>query len=265
MKRWHVVLALALALAAAHPGRAAEIASHQGATDPLTEGFTFIQMDGVGIPGQVFNDMGFDAWTLVGSSFFTQTWYQTGALTPAQKAALQAEGWTASLRARVTEGAPALNVAFANLDTGTRRFDINLGLNPLGDTFVRLNTAVPGLGVPIPGPTFTLTGSGSTYHLFQLVYDPVSQSADLFVDGVERISDYLGHTDFVEDRGFYWGVALGAHGRFNLARLETGQGLVAVPEPSARLLLAAGGLGLLGHVLTPRVRGRTRPEGARLL
>ncbi len=40
--------------------------------------------------------------------------------------------------------------------------------------------------------TYTVEGGAGSYHDYDLVYDPVAGSADLFVDGVEVLSDYMG-------------------------------------------------------------------------
>ena len=37
-----------------------------------------------------------------------------------------------------------------------------------------------------------LEGGGFGYHLYELTFAPVAGSADLFIDGVERLSDYVG-------------------------------------------------------------------------
>ena len=43
------------------------------------------------------------------------------------------------------------------------------------------------------GISFVLEGSGGGYHSYELIYDPLAASADLFVDGIEQISDYTGY------------------------------------------------------------------------
>jgi len=37
------------------------------------------------------------------------------------------------------------------------------------------------------GPSYTVSGSG--YHLYELIFDPAAGSANLFIDGVQVISD----------------------------------------------------------------------------
>ena len=72
----------------------------------------------------------------------------------------------------------------------------------------------------------------NAYHVFSLVYDPVAGSADLFVDGVERLSDYTGNS--VAAQLVEWGTgSSGTNGsaNFNLVKFS-----IARPLPSWRLL-----------------------------
>jgi hypothetical protein len=81
------------------------------------------------------------------------------------------------------------------------------------------------------GPRYTLQGAGSTYHRYDLVFDPVNDSADLFVDGVERVSDFPGYA-----------LAATTFGFGNGSSADTGQGnfnavqFIVVPEPASVLL-----------------------------
>lgn len=41
---------------------------------------------------------------------------------------------------------------------------------------------------------YTVTGGADQYNTYDMVYDPVTGTVDVFVNGVERISDYPGNT-----------------------------------------------------------------------
>ncbi|WP_306533536.1 beta-propeller fold lactonase family protein, partial [Geobacter sp.] len=80
-----------------------------------------------------------------------------------------------------------------------------------------------------PGATFTLEGSGSGYHTYQLVYNPNTQLSDLYVDGIKRIQNKadLIYNAAVEggSRAIYsvaWGGENGGQVNFNFVQLTIG-------------------------------------------
>jgi hypothetical protein len=112
--------------------------------------------------------------------------------------------------ARVVSGGGFANVDFG---AGRRRFDINLIKTVDGNTLVRLNAAIP----PGASPQYTITGTG--YHTYELAFDPPTQTATLFIDGIPRLAGYAGHTDFVSNLGPWFG-ATGGTLNHNLIRFE---------------------------------------------
>lgn len=241
---WELLIGSVMVVASARIAPAQVVAEHQGASDPQTEGFTLVT-EGTASTGAVMGDGGFDAWQL-GSTGLVR--YMTGDLSASQKADALANGWEITLRGRVAGAPDQRGLVTSNLENvGGRRFDINVGLDANGDTFVRLNDNIitnPQLeGV---GSTFTLTGAGDGYHLYELVYDPDLLTADLFVDGVERISDYPGHTNFVRTLGFYMGTYQNHIGNYNFAQFEIVEPIPTVSEwglaVMALLVLTVGSL-----------------------
>ncbi|MEI2774357.1 MAG: CARDB domain-containing protein [Candidatus Competibacter sp.] len=179
--------------------------------------------------GPIANDLGYPAWSVSGLALPSQFIYQSGALNAAQKADINSQGFTLTLRGRVLQGsAPAFDVyntviGWVSLDTGTRRYDLALGVNSSGNTVAVLVTNLDGLG---PGPS--VRGFGSTYalndasyHTYDLVFNPQAQSASLFIDGVERLSGYTGSPNLLADRGLYFGATSGGGMNFNLVRLTS--------------------------------------------
>ncbi len=226
------------------------IIAHNGSTDPTTEGFTPAAGVGVSTAGPIADDMGLAAWSIAGSATNSQFGYFSGALSPAQQADIASQGFVLTLDARVLQGlAPAyddvnpVTIGDAALDTGSTRWEIDLGLNSNGDTVVVLPTSddanAPGNPVEAHGLSFILAGSGSSYNTYQLVFNPVTQSANLFVDGIERLQDYTGNLLNVENHGLIWSAFSGEQGNFAFVQVAS------VPEPSACSMIAVGGVALL--------------------
>jgi hypothetical protein len=149
--------------------------------------------------------MGHDVWSISGLSQSSQYGYMSGSFSTAQLFDIANEGIVLTMRARVLQGsAPTYSagnpvvIGSTIADFNGKRYDMYLGLDSSGDTVVVLPSSVnasgPSQSVVAPGPSYTLVGSGNSYHTYQLAYDPNTQSADLFVDGIQRIENYLGHT-----------------------------------------------------------------------
>jgi hypothetical protein len=257
VKRLVLGLATLALLLGAGSAKAGFTISHNGATDPAAEGFTIGSSGSSSSAGPLANDLGLPAWRITGSAQDSQFGYLSGALTASQQADVASQGFTLTLVARVVQGlAPAydstyhITIGAAHLDNGVRRFEIDLGLDSNGDTVAVLPTSIdaagPGGSIQSPGPSYTLSGSGNGYHTYALHYNPATQLADLFVDGVDRIQGYAGHTSFVSNGGLVWAAFSGGEGHFNLVQLTSGAA-TAVPEAASLTLLGIGAVGLFGY------------------
>ena len=200
------------------------VISHTGSADPTTEGFT---LDGRGCCTTLEslpNDMGHAAWSVAGIAQNSQALYFSGPLSTAQRTDISSQGFVLTANIRVLQGAaPVYNpvspfvTISAQLDTGFRRFDMHFGVEANGDTVVVLPTSFDLSGGTVAqafGPNFTLTGLGSSYHNYRLAFDPLTQSANLSVDGVERLQNYAGNTSYLENVGVRWGASGGGQGNF---------------------------------------------------
>jgi hypothetical protein len=259
------VAALALLLACTAPARAGLIiALHQGAHDPTTEGFVNFANIGTATTGPVLNDMGHDAWSIAASG------NQVGDLiqfSPGQQQAVS-QGFTMSLLARVVQGPVDPTGTFffypsigAAIDVGsTRRFDLYLGIDSNGDTVATLaDTLVPsGFGFFTHGATYTLTDSG--YHQYQLVYNPGTQTADLFIDGIDRIMGYQGQTGYVSGGVAAFGAFNTGQGNFSSFQVEVNGGASAAPAPHGLALLASAAVSLVGYGWRRRAVPAARPS-----
>jgi hypothetical protein len=240
--------------------RADLIAEHQGATDPTTEGFSLWPFNGGISTSALSNDMGLPAWSITSTPPGSQ---QAAYNFPALSAsALLSQGFTMSLEARAVSGAVYSTptnqpIAAAIVGLATVRFDLELGLDANGNTIAILANTVGLNGdgsFNLPGASVTVPGNG--YHLYQLAYNPASHTADLFIDGVDRIQGYQGHSEGNLFTGFYFGALDHGTANFNLARLETGIDVGAVPEPSTMTLGGVGALLWLGYAFRRRTARR---------
>jgi len=239
----------AIAIGASADAKAEIIAVHSGSSDPTTEGFIVAACCGSSTVGPISNDLGLNVWSITGLSTASQYGYQSGGLSSEQQAEVESGGFVMTFTARAVQGlAPPydsvnyITILGADLDNGQRRFEVDLGLDSNGDTVVVLPTSIdsqgPGSTIRSPGPSYTLAGSGSSYHTYQLAYDPTTQLSALSVDGVERLTGYAGHTSFVGNRGLVWASWSGGVGNF--AGVDLILGPPTVPGVPTDLLATAG-------------------------
>lgn len=166
-----------------------------GAFDPESEGFA-THGDLAGTVVWNADRSRLDAWrtTSPGQGYYFRE------LTDRQKAQALARGWTLSTTMRVAEGRAIVGVDFGNQG---RRFDIVEqieGSHHLG----RLQTQI----VPSLRGLDTMLEGAPSYRRFELRFDPELQAAELYVDGVKRLDEYRGHSQFQERRGLFFGAVI---------------------------------------------------------
>jgi hypothetical protein len=120
-------------------------------------------------------DTGLNAWQVRdASSLYTYANYTQQIATNLQVAA-NADGWVLTVRGRLAEsfGAPVAQFALVT-DNNLNRFALNFNVDGNNNLVVGAN----------PGNyTVTSDGSGQSYHLHQVVYDPASATASYYFDG----------------------------------------------------------------------------------
>lgn len=226
---------------------AADVFLHQGNADPLTEGW--LHNEGRdSLVGPLTWDMGYDAWyvddnsTISGSADY---YYQL--LTLQQTGAGLSAGWQATIRVRMPELADTMegSVSFS-YSTENWRWQLNFGSDNLGSQTVlaRTDDVYPPMGVSV-------VAGGAGYHLYEIVFDPEFNSADVFIDGAERITDWHGFELFRDPYISFGSMASSdiGQGNYNLVRFEI------LPEPAT---VAFVGAGLVGIVARARKKRSTR-------
>lgn len=231
------------------PAWAVVSTSYVAPASPQSEGFTAIPFGPASQTTALANDLGQPAWSIAGTATASQFGYASGTFSADQLSAIASNGFTLSLDARGLRGLSLpfdttnhIIVMGAEVEFGTKRFEIDLGLDANGDTVVSLPTTLdaagPGSAVRSFGASYTLAGEGNGYHLYKLQYDPIVQRATLLVDGTPRLFDYAGNNSFAGNRGLVWFAASGGIGNFNTVQ-------VAVPELTTSAMLLVGTLALI--------------------
>ena len=218
--------------------------SNMGSADPSSNGRT-AEIGSGNTAGPLLDDngTGVDSWFTddAGTNSDSRSSYKAVPTAP-ELELLSTQGWTLSALLRLPnpsdniDGSPVL--VFRN---GTRSYDLYFGTQPDGDPVVHLQDALTATA-GISGQTIPLEGIGDGYHLFELVYDPIQGSADLFVDSVALSMAYTGYAASFTHVG--WGnFSSSGTGRGNFAFVS----LAAIePVPAA----SVGSRLLLGLILT---------------
>ena len=155
----------------------------QGAASPLLRAWEQIDASSPLSEGSVEAE---DAWFVYddsGASGSRRSWRR---VPDASLLALaDTHGWTMRGEIRVVDAADARDYAiWMEFGTGVERWSMQLGSDADGNALVGL--------VGDSGVEEAMITGGSVYHLYELVYDPTARTVDLWVDGVERISDHPG-------------------------------------------------------------------------
>ncbi len=167
------------------------LSQHSGSNNPTTEGWTHNYGSGGGTTSGAINDGGTAAWYVDDTSVSIHTWESyTQTVNSAQIADASLYGWVLTANLRMISGTTgvhnSMHVLYRN---GTTDWAMSFNTDSDGDPIIQF-------GDPYYGTLFgsyTIEGGEGANHTYSLVYDSVDESADLFVNGIERISDYTGN------------------------------------------------------------------------
>lgn len=196
-------------------GQGILVIQHLGANDPTSEGFT---LNNNGSVGPIIGDLGMNAWVTETTNHGGPVFYQQ-TLTSQQQTALAGANWDLSVTLRVLQS-PLAGDTSVQLDTGSMAYGLFFSVNASGD--------------PVVGP-YTLTGAGSTYNNYQLIYDASTEMASLLVNNVDEINNITG-TAYTYPAQLTWGENQGGpfQANWNLVSLSI------TPEPSTASLIFLG-------------------------
>ena len=256
--RLAVIAAIAFTISyAGLAGAQTVLIEHVDDNDPVAEGWSTVGA-GVGvITGPVTNDLGsgVDAWSVDDTTTATDSVRFYGFDPSGSEVGdAVANGWRYEIGIRVVDTPENPDRAtFADFIDDTTRWRMDFGSDVSGDPQVLLQTGLDGLYDT--GILYTLVGGGSGYHTYELRYDPVAGDADLFIDGVERVSGYTGFANASGGPRITFGAGQATetgHGHFSLARFTIAAAPSAVPALSAVPLVVLGCALVAGAMLWGR-------------
>ncbi|HEX8524589.1 MAG TPA: PEP-CTERM sorting domain-containing protein [Tepidisphaeraceae bacterium] len=218
----------------------AGIIDHSGSAQPnTTEGWDLATYYGASNAYPVTNDRGEDAWGVEKTSASSELVYAYN-MSSAEIDQVQSLGWSVQVRLRVVDASDNPDYAVSvHFGVGSTRYDMAFGSSG-NNPVVMLVSSFTGNGVNPSGTTYTVDDADGGYHDYRLVYDAIAGGADLYVDGVKRISNYAGMANAPGVANVFFGSAGNdGTGRANFNRVS-----VAVPEPASAsiLLLSAASL-----------------------
>ena len=221
----------------------ATIFEYTGSGDPTGQGWSAFGGSGTS-SGPVGPE---NAWNVNDSSLAVgSTLFYSQTPTAGNQADGASNGWSLSTRLKMVTGNPSgLNTIFVDYIDGATQWLMFFSTSLDGDTIVSAQTASG------PFDSFEVNGSAGQYNDYSMVFDPLSGTADLFVDGVEQISNYGGISQAFSRVAWGAGADNGT-GEANFESVTFDVASAVVPEPGTLLIFGLGliGLGLTRHRVT---------------
>lgn len=206
------------------------LVSHIEANDPLTEGFSNPQNSGVISIGPLLNDQGRGAWAVDsgGANF-----YYNYSLSPAAAASANSMGWSLMMNLRLVDIPDPVDFGvYADFASSDGVYQMGFGVQPDGDPVLELITDSNPL-------VYSLELGGIGYHSYEVRYNPLTDSADVHIDGALRVSGWQGRSVPVFNAQANFGSFYSpGHANWNEFTLAI------IPEPASWLLVVLGFVGV---------------------
>jgi hypothetical protein len=152
---------------------------HSASANPVTEGWTVFS--GTGATGSaVTNDQGFDAWNINDATNAGYLWYSRSTT----RSNSLANAFDMSARVRVI-GADSPDASGMLGLEGSIVWEMHFGAGVNGDPIVTM--------AGLSNTSYTLTGYGSGYHLYELRHEANAATGGFFVDN-QKIADVTPYT-----------------------------------------------------------------------
>lgn len=197
-------------------GRYDSVIEYVAAQDPEDFGFR-PRLDVVEHAVRNAERTGFDAIRLTTND---QGYYYRK-LSRAQAYAAARKGWKLEVIMRVAQGSACSGV---DLTPADGRYDVCVIRSDGHRQFAFVLTQI---AKGLDGPRFELSGPEDAWHDYQLVFDPGSRSARLFVDGVQRSANYRAFREYLEGWGLTFATSVyrspTADAAFKRVRFEINQ------------------------------------------
>jgi hypothetical protein len=225
-----VLLISVMSIAARSNLSAQVITKHSGATNPTSEGFS-LSTYGNPLLGPVVNDQSINAWsTRMLSTDAAQYGHQ---LTPGEKALIAGADWTLTCTLKILQAptTPSYDLSTA-FYSGTEMFSLYFGLAANGNPIVQVRE-----NSLLLSPVLEVAGGANAYNTFSLNYHAATDSADLWVNGMNLQSGMVAAPFITSQSSLLW------NGYQHANTVEARWNLVAVtvPEPSAFCMVLLGG------------------------
>ena len=215
--------------------QSATLVSHIGANNPLTEGFSNPQNSGAITVGPLLNDQGWNAWSIdSGGANFNYKY----SLSPDAATSANALGWRLKMNLRLVDIPDVADFGvYADFASIAGVYQMGFGVQSDGDPVLQLITD----GSPL---VYSLEMGGSGYHSYEIYFNPLTDSADVHIDGVLRVAGWQGRSIPVPGAQANFGSFFEpGHANWNEFTFAI------VPEPGSGLLVILGFIGVARKLL----------------
>lgn len=229
-------------LAVSRWSSAAPVVAQLGADDPEWSGWTLRGAGNGSATGPAYDDLGLNSWYIYdGSSAAGSTLSYEHPVPPAQIAEGHEIGWILRAEVHLPNYPDAIGgSSILEFADGQRAYRLALGSDVDGDPIVELLGGAPINAVA--APVATPEPPNTSYHLYELRFNPATGLANLWINGSQWATGYAG-VPTTESHVKFGSISDSDTGTSVWHRVEWE--VVPVPEPSGFVTAGAALFGLL--------------------